>query len=81
MQVKYDRLTSKGRDYSINTYIPFLRSKESIIKDQFPVRKMLEGRSGIIKGEIVSPNIYGENNPNYPDIFVAQVTPFHVHTK
>jgi hypothetical protein len=81
MKVKYDRLTSQGKDSSLNLNISLPKIKDSIVKTQFPVRKMLEGRSGIIQGEIVFPKIYEEYEPWYPDFFIAQVTPFHVHAK
>ncbi len=75
---QYSRMTTEGVEAHLSTKIPAPEIKDELIPVYPDVRKMLKGRSGALKGTVIStPDIYRYN----PLEFKAQVTPFHVHTK
>ena len=75
---KYDRYTAGGTERHLSIKVPLPDSVDKLIKIPVGVRKMLDGRSGMVQGNVYpAPRTRG----NYVRNFKVQVSPFHVHAK
>lgn len=79
LRLIYETDTTQGveRGRSNPISIPAIEDTEAIVSAE--VREMLKGQSGVVNGIInTTPDIDYSYNPQ---MFVAEVTPFHVHAK
>ncbi len=76
----YDRITNEGKERSLEMDIPLPNIPDSSLLIPAQVRKMLGGQSGVVYGKVTT-SPYVDTGYNNPAVFIAQVTPFHVHIK
>ena len=81
VNVIYDRLTANGKDTSLKTEVKIPKNEDKRIVVPANVRKMLNGQSGIVTGQLDTIPPFKKNNYSRLDYFFAQVTPFHIHFK
>jgi len=77
--VTYDRLTAERRTTNQKQQIDIPQAKDIAFRTPLHLRKLLEGKSGVIRGRVDTDPHVGKSD--WERRFFAQVTPFQVHTK
>ncbi|MBW1799793.1 MAG: large extracellular alpha-helical protein, partial [Deltaproteobacteria bacterium] len=79
VRVTYDRLTTDGKRSSQKKKMPVPQVEDIAFRMPLQIRKMLDDRSGVIRGMVDStPHVSKNHRERW---FFVQVTPFHVHVK